>query len=86
MFSSEYVEDNAQVYAYYVWGDVPGLIELNGGNSSFINRWQLFVERTFDDDWNGLPNPFVWIGNEPALLIPYLGSFAGRADLVSVTK
>lgn len=80
-FDSRYVEDDAQVYAYYVLHDVPGLIALNGGNASFVARWTAFAEDTFLDDFEGLPNPFIWVGNEPALLIPWLGNYAGRADL-----
>jgi putative alpha-1,2-mannosidase len=37
-WDKRYVEDNGQVYAYYVSQDIPGLIALNGGNASFINR------------------------------------------------
>ena len=81
VFDKHYIEDDAQVYAFYVLHDVPALIELNGGNDSFVARFEAFAEATFDDTFNGVPNPCVWVGNEPALLIPWLAHYAGRADL-----
>jgi putative alpha-1,2-mannosidase len=39
-WDSRYVEDNAQVYSYFVLHDVPALIALNGGNASFVARLQ----------------------------------------------
>lgn len=64
--------------------DVPSLVQLNGGNATFVKRLQAFCECSFYDEWTALPDPCVWVGNEPSLAVPWLFNFAGRADLTQI--
>jgi len=81
-----FAENNGWTYLWDVQHDIPGLIELFGGNEKFVNKLdQLFVEELGMDkykfyaqfpDATGNVGQFV-MGNEPSLHIPFLYNFAG---------
>ena len=82
-FGGDYTEGNAWQYTWYVPHDVQGLIELMGGNETFIQKLDdLFVKETdakkYDsvDDISGLIGQYVH-GNEPSHHIAYLYNYAG---------
>lgn len=82
-----YAENNAWTWNFSVQHDIPGLIELLGGNEAFTARLDaLFNEPTQVSKWQymgqfpdatGLNGMFV-AGNEPSLHIPYLYDYAGK--------
>jgi predicted alpha-1,2-mannosidase len=64
-----YVEGNAWNYTWFVPHDVPGLIQLFGGASAFVNKLQeCFDQRHFT------------INNEPDIGYPYLFTFVPGED------
>ena len=67
-----YREGNAWIYTFFVPHDVQGLINLLGGRESFVAQ----LERGFLDG-------HVVFDNEPALHLPHLFSYAGKADKTS---
>ena len=81
-----YAENNAYIWNFNVMHDIPGLIELMGGNERFIVRLdELFNEPTVKSKWqfmgqfpdaSGLNGMFP-AGNEPAFHVPYLYNYAG---------
>ncbi|MDY0099399.1 MAG: GH92 family glycosyl hydrolase [Bacteroidales bacterium] len=81
-----YTENNAYIWNFNVMHDIPGLIELMGGNERFIVRLdELFNEPTVKAKWqfmgqfpdaSGLNGMFP-AGNEPAFHVPYLYNYAG---------
>ncbi len=82
-----YDENNGYTYAWQVQHDIPGLIELMGGDEQFVdNLDNLFREglgRTKYQFWamfpdaTGLTGQFS-MGNEVSLHIPYLYNYAGQ--------
>ena len=81
-----YTENNAWTWNFFVPQNIPHLIDLMGGNESFIKRLDvLFNEPTRISKWQymgqfpdatGLNGQFV-AGNEPSMHIPYLYNYAG---------
>ena len=81
-----YAENNAYIWNFSVMHDIPSLIELMGGNESFIDRLDnLFNEPTRIAKWqfmgqfpdaSGLNGMFP-AGNEPSFHVPYLYNYAG---------
>jgi predicted alpha-1,2-mannosidase len=61
--------------------DLPGIISLLGGNESFSQGLQYFMNESLAFPSNVLPNPYYWAGNEPDILAPWLFGPAGRLDL-----
>ena len=84
---SYYAENNAWTWNFSVQQDIPDLINLLGGNDSFVKRVDaLFNEPTHISKWQfmgqfpdatGLNGMFV-TGNEPSFHIPYLYNYAGQ--------
>ena len=84
---SYYAENNAWTWNFSVQQDIPDLINLLGGNDSFVKRVDaLFNEPTRISKWQfmgqfpdatGLNGMFV-TGNEPSFHIPYLYNYAGQ--------
>jgi len=82
-----FAENNAYIWNFNVMHDIPSLIELMGGNESFINRLDnLFNEPSRIAKWqfmgqfpdaSGLNGMFP-AGNEPAFHVPYLYNYAGK--------
>jgi len=82
-----FAENNAYIYTFNVFHDIPGMIELLGGRESFEARLdQLFVEQPAGSkfsflaqypDATGLSGMFC-MGNEPSFHIPYLYNYAGK--------
>ena len=67
--SNDFCEANAWIYSWFVPHDVPGLIELMGGDAAFRAKLdRFFAEGYFE------------ISNEPSFHIPYLYNYAGRPD------
>ncbi|TRX53365.1 glycoside hydrolase family 92 protein [Fulvivirga sp. M361] len=80
---TDYTEGNAWQHSWFVPHDVQGLIELMGGNGSFIEKLdQLFSEdsnitgENISADISGLIGQYAH-GNEPSHHIAYLYSYAG---------
>lgn len=82
--TSDYTEANAWQYTWFVPHDVPGLIDLFGGETNFVAKLdELFVtssDMTGDvsPDISGLIGQYAH-GNEPCHHIPYLYAFTSQA-------
>jgi predicted alpha-1,2-mannosidase len=82
-----YDENNGWTYLWQVQHDIPGLMELMGGEEKFIKRLdQLFTEplgRSKYEMWakfpdfSGITGQFS-MGNEPSFHIPYLYNFTSQ--------
>lgn len=75
---TDYTEGNAWQHSWFVLHDVPGLIELHGGNQAFTKKLeQLFTENTeisgenVSPDISGLIGQYAH-GNEPSHHIAYM--------------
>ncbi len=76
-----YTEADAWEYMFEVLHDVPGMIQLYGGNQAFINKLDEFFDQDSDmNDWRidvtGLVGQYSH-GNEPDEHCPYLYALAG---------
>lgn len=81
-----FAENNSWVWSFYVLHDIPGLIELMGGNETFIDRLDALFNtppRTQKfrflgqmPDATGLTGLYP-AGNQPSNHIPYLYNYAG---------
>ena len=85
-FSSggDFTEGNAWKYSWHVQQDVPGLINLMGGKSAFVNKLDSLFNmesKVYGDgatlDVTGLIGQYVQ-GNEPSHHVAYLYSLAGK--------
>eukprot|EP01113_Clastostelium_recurvatum_P026084 TRINITY_DN3130_c0_g1_i1.p1 TRINITY_DN3130_c0_g1~~TRINITY_DN3130_c0_g1_i1.p1 ORF type:complete len:774 (-),score=142.72 TRINITY_DN3130_c0_g1_i1:74-2395(-) len=81
VFDPRYVEGDAWQWRWFVPHDVPGLVELYGGQKTFAAILDDFFSLSQDDPLNVLPNPYYWAGNEPDIFAPYMFAFGGRSDL-----
>ncbi|MCD6332928.1 MAG: GH92 family glycosyl hydrolase, partial [Bacteroidales bacterium] len=84
-YGGDYTEGNAWQYSWYVPQDVARLIELLGGDKTFIHRLDtLFVIQTDEDQFRqvediaGLIGQYAH-GNEPSQHIAYLYNYAGAS-------
>jgi len=87
-------EDYAEANAWHsLWmagaHDVDGLIEVLGGNASFVAKLEELFDQT-KADWDAgdpaaanFPRPYYWHGNEPDLNAAFLFAQAGRPDLTA---
>ena len=78
----DYTEGNAWQYTWHVQHDVPGLIELFGGEEPFLNKLDsLFTLQlvTTQADVTGLIGQYAH-GNEPSHHVAYLYALAGRPE------
>lgn len=78
----DYTEGNAWQYTWHVQHDIPGLIELFGGNEAFLNKLDsVFTVKleTTQADVTGLIGQYAH-GNEPSHHITYLYALAGRPE------
>ncbi|MCC8070307.1 MAG: GH92 family glycosyl hydrolase [Bacteroidales bacterium] len=76
----DYTEGNAWQYTWHVQHDVPGLIELFGGNEPFLNKLDsLFTVELVStlSDVTGLIGQYSH-GNEPSHHVTYLYALAGK--------
>ncbi|HZL08374.1 MAG TPA: GH92 family glycosyl hydrolase [Prolixibacteraceae bacterium] len=79
---SIYREGNAWNYLFYVMGDVPGLIDLMGGNKAFVSRLDELFNTPMPKnafplrDVTGFYGLYAH-GNEPFRHIPFLYNYAG---------
>jgi predicted alpha-1,2-mannosidase len=71
-WKAPYYEGKPWEYTMNAHHDIAKLVELNGGNDSFVQRLN-----TLMNPENGIFNP----GNEPSFTTPYLYNFVGRQDL-----
>lgn len=70
-----YIEGNAWNYRFYVPHDIPGLIELLGGNERFIEQLnKTFTTNNYD------------MANEPDIAYPYLFNFVSGQQVSARTK
>ncbi|MCZ7584906.1 MAG: GH92 family glycosyl hydrolase [Deltaproteobacteria bacterium] len=81
LWYDEYVEGNARHWRWFVPHDVPGLIDLFGGEVDFIAELEQFFEGGEDVHQPGLPDLWYYHGNEPDIHAPFLFNEAGRPDL-----
>ena len=78
----DYTEGNAWQYTWHVQHDVPGLIELFGGEEPFLNKLDsvFTVElKTNQADVTGLIGQYAH-GNEPSHHVAYLYTMAGKPE------
>ena len=78
----DYTEGNAWQYTWHVQHDVPGLIELFGGEAAFLNKLDsvFTVElETTQADVTGLIGQYAH-GNEPSHHVAYLYTLAGKPE------
>jgi len=81
--SSDYTEANAWQYTFHVFHDVPGLIDLFGGEENFVSKLDsLFtisseLEGDVSPDISGLIGQYAH-GNEPCHHVAYLYSFTNQ--------
>ncbi len=78
----DYTEGNAWQYTWHVQHDVPGLIELFGGEEAFLNKLDsVFTVKleTSQADVTGLIGQYAH-GNEPSHHITYLYALAGKPE------
>jgi predicted alpha-1,2-mannosidase len=82
-----YTENNAWTWNFSVQHDIPGLIELLGGEEKFVEKVDAIFNEAPRSKWKfmgqspdatGLNGMFV-AGNEPSMHIPYLYNYAGTA-------
>ena len=66
---NDFCEASSWVYSWYVPHDVPGLIELIGGDQATVDKLDAFFDGDYFD-----------VSNEPSFHIPFLYNFAGRPD------
>lgn len=76
-----------------VWGalwDVPGLVELHGGQDAFVAALEAFFEASAEEETSlegkdellrNMPRRYYWACNEPLIHVVYLFALAGRPDL-----
>ena len=79
----DYTEGNAWQYTWHVQHDVPGLIQLFGGEKPFLNKLDsLFTVKLEGEslaDVTGLIGQYAH-GNEPSHHVTYLYALAGRPE------
>lgn len=78
----DYTEGNAWQYTWHVQHDVPGLIDLFGGNEAFLQKLDsVFTTKleTTQADVTGLIGQYAH-GNEPSHHVAYLYTLAGRPE------
>lgn len=78
----DYTEGNAWQYTWHVQHDIPGLIELFGGEKPFLDKLDsLFIVKleTTQADVTGLIGQYAH-GNEPSHHVAYLYALAGRPE------
>lgn len=73
-----FYEGTTWQYSLYAPHDIPELIRLCGGASSFVQRLNLFFDRGLNGD-----RGFYDVANEPSFLTPCLYIAAGRQDLTA---
>ena len=74
LFNQWYTEGDGLQYTFAVPHNVSGLIDLFSSPQAYVDLLQGMMVNT--SLWAGptlaaLPNPWLWIGNEPSLLIPW---------------
>ena len=83
---TDVTEATSSQYSWFVPQDVPGLIQLMGGNDSFVakldslfdaNLSQVFRDEMSTNDLRGCIGEY-WHGNEPSHHVIYLYSYAGQ--------
>ena len=79
----DYTEGNAWQYTWHVQHDVPGLIQLFGGEEPFLNKldslFTVKLEGESLSDVTGLIGQYAH-GNEPSHHVTYLYALAGRPE------
>lgn len=81
-WAADYAEGNAWQYLWLAPHDVAGLVELLGGEASFLERLNTFFRLTTDDkdvlvDLTGMIGQYAH-GNEPSHHIAYLYAYLGQ--------
>ncbi len=80
----DYTEGNAWQYTWHVQHDVPGLINLMGGNDAFVAKLDsLFIVEASAEEIGAVPDVTGLIGqyahgNEPSHHVVYLYEYAGQ--------
>jgi len=79
----EFTEGNVRQYLWLVPHDPKGLFDVLGGDAVAVERLtELFEEGAAAmGDFEGLPQPWYWHGNEVDIHAPWLFALAGRPDL-----
>lgn len=80
-FDLRYTEGDAWHYRFFVPHNTKRLIELFGGQETFVNELDTFFTRSREDTSTLLPNPYYWAGNEHDLFSVWQFHYANRSDL-----
>ena len=79
--SKPYCEGSARHWRWSVQQDIPALIELFGGEETFVKELNRFMEGASCGSPAIDPGAGYWIGNQHDIHTPYLFIDAGRPDL-----
>ena len=80
---NDFMESNSWQYTFHVMHDMPGLIQLMGGNQKFVEKLDSLFDQpsyltgTYAADVSGLIGQYAQ-GNQPSQHIAYLYVFAGQ--------
>lgn len=88
LYGKGFVESNAAQMTWFVPHDVPGLIDLTGGNDHFINKLNQSFEIAKDHDFTSgkshssetqeqLRRVYINYGNQPSMQTAFLFNYAG---------
>ena len=69
-------EGNAEQYVWYVPRNIAGLVTALGGRHTVAHRLDKFTSKLNV----GPREPYLWAGNEPDFLVPWLCNYIGRED------
>jgi predicted alpha-1,2-mannosidase len=83
-FDDRYVEGDAWHYRFFVPHNTARLIELFGGNESFVHELETFFVSSRPWPSTLLPNPYYWPGNEHDLFSVWQFHYANRSDLTQL--
>lgn len=81
VFDEDYIEGDAWQWLWFVPHDVPGLIDLFGSTSGFLDKLEKFFYMASIMPDTPLPDNYYWHGNEPDIHAVYMFNYAGRPDL-----
>lgn len=83
VWDDAYTEGNAWHYRYGAPLDVPGMIEVGGGQDAWLDGLRDYWDAVAVEPDDQLPDDRYWHGNEPVLHVPWLASVAGEPSLTA---
>ncbi|OTB05472.1 glycoside hydrolase family 92 protein [Hypoxylon sp. CI-4A] len=80
-WGDDYYEALPMEYSFNAHHDINKLVELSGGEDTFVSRLEKFFEGGVSDSNSQFNYTLFNPGNEPSFSTPYLFNFVGRQDL-----